>query len=120
MDHQTNVIFILICLRTGPYKVKPDYRLAPVNVILQDINGDILCAMSMGSDSVFHPDAFFNASALFQNYPSGYQLRNCRANLDKATAVGFQASEKTSFCVNNLRLLPSNVVTGTFNHIGAL
>lgn len=97
---------------TGQHRVKPTYFLPPVSVILQDENEDILCTMSMGSDSMVNiSDFFFHASALFQNYPSE-RLRNCRANLDEATAVGFQAFENTSFCIDDLRLLPSNIVQG--------
>ena len=44
----------------------------------------------------------------FQYYPS----ERLRANLDKATAVGTQAFGNTSFCIDDLRLLPSNVVQG--------
>ena len=104
---------------TGRFSVKPTFFLPPVDVVLQDTNGDILCTMPMGSDSVVHPNFFFHASSLFQNYPSE-KLEDCRAILHKATAVGFQAFTTTSFCVDNLQLLTSNVVTGASRQNAAL
>ena len=104
---------------TGRFSVKPTFFLPPVDVVLQDTNGDILCTMPMGSDSVVHPNFFFHASSLFQNYPSE-KLEDCRAILHKATAVGFQAFTTTSFCVENLQLLTSNVVTGASRQNAAL
>ncbi len=75
--------------------------------------------MSLGSDSVVQPNFFFHASALFQNYPSGSFPQNCRAVLEEAVAVGFQVqgtNTSTSFSIDNIHLLPSNVVVPGASH----
>ncbi len=97
----------------------PTYFLPAVVVTLQSASGGILCTMSLGSDSQVQPNFFFHASALFQNYPSGSFPQNCRAVLEEAVAVGFQVqgtNTSTSFSIDNIHLLPSNVVVPGASH----
>ena len=59
-------------------------------------------------------DNFQYIRVLSQNYPSGNQNppMDCRAALQSATMVGFQAQRNgVEFCVDNFQLLPSMVVT---------
>lgn len=88
-------------------------------VTLHNASGGILCTMSLGSDSQVQPNFFFHASALFQNYPSGSFPQNCRAVLAEAVAIGFQVqgtNTSTSFSIDNIHLLPSNVVVSGASH----
>lgn len=78
-----------------------------------------MCTMSLGSDSQVQPNFFFHASTVFQNYPSGSFPQNCRAVLAEAVAIGFQVqgtNTSTSFSIDNIHLLPSNVVVPGASH----
>ena len=97
----------------------PTYFLPAVVVTLHNTSGGILCFMSLESDSQVQPNFSFHASALFQNFPSGSYPQNCRAVLAEAVAIGFQVqgtNTSTSFSIDNIHLLPSNVVVpGAFH-----
>ena len=59
-------------------------------------------------------DNFQHIQVLSQNYPSGNQNppMDCRAALQTATMVGFQAQwDGVQFCVDDFEIIPSTVVT---------